>query len=137
MCDIHLLIGLYFVHQHIYSCVKHVFNTWYLYVKWMNLWMNTLCTIFIINSSHVKFVMNCFKKVVVDVLDSLCAQLLPFKLKWKYTIMKTNKNAMHLCWMGLRLNDPIESEEQIALTTTKGVHVHTIISLDFEWIHWL
>jgi hypothetical protein len=46
--------------------------------------------------------------------------------------MKTFKNATHLYWMGLRLNDIIESEEQIASTTTKGVHVHTMISLNFE-----
>jgi hypothetical protein len=37
--------------------------------------------------------------------------------------MKTNKNATHLYWMGLRLNDLIESEEQVASITTKGVHV--------------
>jgi len=46
--------------------------------------------------------------------------------------MKTLKNATHLYWMGLRLNDLIKSEEQIASTTTKGVHVHTMISLNFE-----
>jgi hypothetical protein len=43
--------------SHIYSCVKHVFNIWYLCAKCTNLWMNELCTISIINLSHVKFVM--------------------------------------------------------------------------------
>ncbi len=33
--------------------------------------MNALYTNFSIKSSHVKFLMNCFKKVVVNVLDSL------------------------------------------------------------------
>jgi hypothetical protein len=38
--------------------VKRVFNAWCSFEKCTNLWMNELCTIFIINSSHVKFVMR-------------------------------------------------------------------------------
>jgi hypothetical protein len=56
-CDIHSFISFYFIHQHIYLCVKHVLNTWYFCVKCTNLWMTKLCIIFIINSLHVKFVM--------------------------------------------------------------------------------
>jgi len=52
-------IGLHFICQRIYSCVKHVFNAWYLCVKCTNLWMNELHMTFIINLSHVKFVMCC------------------------------------------------------------------------------
>jgi hypothetical protein len=59
LCYICSFIGLYFICQHIYLCVKHVFNAWYLCVKCTNLWMNELCTTFIINLSHVKFVMCC------------------------------------------------------------------------------
>jgi hypothetical protein len=45
-CEIRVkFIDLYFIHQHIYSCVKHVFNTWYLCEKCTNLWMNELCII--------------------------------------------------------------------------------------------
>ncbi len=57
LCDIHSYIGSHFIYQHIYLCVKCVFNTWYSCIKCTNLWMDELCTIFIINSSHVKFVM--------------------------------------------------------------------------------
>jgi hypothetical protein len=57
LCDIRSFIGSYFICQHIYPCVKYVFNTWYSCVKCKNLWMDELCTIFIINLSHVKFVM--------------------------------------------------------------------------------
>ncbi len=32
-CDICSFVGVYFMHQHIYPCVKHVFNTWYWHVK--------------------------------------------------------------------------------------------------------
>jgi hypothetical protein len=66
LCDNHSFIGSYFIHQHIYPCVKHVFNAWYLCAKCTNLWMNELYTIFIINSSHVKFVVslnNCFTQI--------------------------------------------------------------------------
>jgi len=52
-CDNRSFIGSYFICQHIYLCVRHVFNAWYLYVKCMNLWMNELLTVFIINSLHV------------------------------------------------------------------------------------
>ncbi len=58
ICVICSFIGSYFIHQHIYPCVKFVFNTWYSCVKCTKLWMNKFCMIFIINSSHVKFVMN-------------------------------------------------------------------------------
>jgi hypothetical protein len=58
LCDIHLFIFLYFIHQHIYPCVKCVFNASYLCIKCMKLWMNKLCMIFIFNSSYVKFVMQ-------------------------------------------------------------------------------
>ncbi len=61
MCEVRSFIGVYFICQHIYLYVKHVFNAWYLCVKCMNLWMNVLHTTFIINSSHVKFVMNVTK----------------------------------------------------------------------------
>jgi hypothetical protein len=54
----HSFIGLYFIHQHNYMCVKHVFNAWYSYVKCTNLWMNELCMIFVISASHAKFVIN-------------------------------------------------------------------------------
>ncbi len=56
----HSFIHKFVLHLLIYSCVKHVFNTWYLCVKFTNLWMNKLHMIFIINSSHVKFVMYMF-----------------------------------------------------------------------------
>ncbi len=46
----------YFIHQHIYSCVKHVFNAWYLCVKCTNLEMNKFHMVFIINTPHAKFV---------------------------------------------------------------------------------
>jgi hypothetical protein len=39
-----------------YLRIKRVFNTWYSCAKYMNLQMNELHTIFIINSSHAKFV---------------------------------------------------------------------------------
>jgi hypothetical protein len=39
-----------------------VFNTWYLCVKCTNLWMNKFYTIFTINLSYVKFLMQCEKK---------------------------------------------------------------------------
>jgi hypothetical protein len=39
---IHSFIGSYFIHQHIFPCVKHVFNAWYSYVKCTNLWMDEL-----------------------------------------------------------------------------------------------
>jgi len=55
-CDICSFIGLYFIYQHIFFCVKRIFNTWYSCVKWTNLWMNEFCMIFIIISSHAKFV---------------------------------------------------------------------------------
>jgi hypothetical protein len=54
-CDIHLFISLYFIRQHIYMCVKRLFNTWYSCVKCTNLWMDK---IFTINSSHAKFVIS-------------------------------------------------------------------------------
>ncbi len=57
LCDIRLFIGSYFICQHIYLCVKHVFNAWYSCVKCTKLWMNEFYTIFIINLSYVKFVM--------------------------------------------------------------------------------
>ncbi len=57
-CDICSFICSYFICQHFYSCVKCVFNVWYSCVKCINPWINELCTIFIINSSHVKFVIN-------------------------------------------------------------------------------
>jgi len=62
LCDIRSLIGLYFIHQHMYLCVKCVFSSLYLCVKCTNLWINKLRTIFIISSLHVKFVINwsCF-----------------------------------------------------------------------------
>jgi hypothetical protein len=50
MCDIHSF--------HIYLYVKYIFNAWYSYVQYMNLWINELHMIFIINSSHAKFVMK-------------------------------------------------------------------------------
>jgi hypothetical protein len=52
---IHSFIGLYFICQHIYPCIKCVFNVWYSCVKCMHLWMDEFHTIFIINLSHVKF----------------------------------------------------------------------------------
>jgi hypothetical protein len=55
--DIYSFIGLCFICWHIYLCVKSVFNTWYLCLKWINLWMNKFHTNFIINLSHAKFVM--------------------------------------------------------------------------------
>jgi len=55
--DNHSFIGSYFIRQHIYPCVKCVFNTWYSCAKCTNIWMNELRTIFIFNLSHVKFVM--------------------------------------------------------------------------------
>ncbi len=61
MCDIHTFIGSYFIHQHIYACVKHAFNTWYSCIKCTNLWMNEFHTIFIINVSHAKFVISIHK----------------------------------------------------------------------------
>ncbi len=33
----------------LYICVKHVFNTWYLCMKCMDLWMNEFCTISLLN----------------------------------------------------------------------------------------
>jgi hypothetical protein len=57
-CDIHLFIGSYFIRQYIYPCVKCVFNAWYFCLNCMNLWMNKLHMIFIINSSHAKFMTN-------------------------------------------------------------------------------
>jgi len=54
-CVIRSFINSYFICQHICLCVKCVFNILYSYVKCTNLWMNKLCTIFIINLSHVKF----------------------------------------------------------------------------------
>jgi len=56
LSDIHSFIGSYFIHQHIYLCVKRVFNAWHLCIKCMNVWMNKLHTIFIINFLHFKFV---------------------------------------------------------------------------------
>jgi hypothetical protein len=64
LCDIHSFISTYFIHQQIYLCVKRVFNSWYSCEKCMKLWMNELCTIFIINWSHAKFVMYAFNKVI-------------------------------------------------------------------------
>jgi hypothetical protein len=55
----HLFIHRFVLHcRHIYLCVKCVFNAWHSCIKCMNLWMNELHIVFIINSSHVKFVMN-------------------------------------------------------------------------------
>jgi len=56
-CDIHSFIGLYFIHQHIYPCVNHVFNTWYSCVKMYEPLNERTSHDFIINSSHAKFVM--------------------------------------------------------------------------------
>ncbi len=39
-CDICSFISWYFICQHIYLCVKCVFNAWYSCVICMNLWMN-------------------------------------------------------------------------------------------------
>ncbi len=40
-CDIRSFIGSYFIYQHIYFCVKHVFNTWYSHVNvWTYEWTN-------------------------------------------------------------------------------------------------
>jgi len=59
LCEIHSFIGSYFIQQYVYSCMKCVFNAWYLFVKYTNLWMDEFCMIFIINSLHdVKFEMN-------------------------------------------------------------------------------
>jgi hypothetical protein len=52
---------LHFICQHIYSCVKRVFNAWCLCVKSMNLWMNELHMIFNVNLSCAKFVMMTIK----------------------------------------------------------------------------
>jgi hypothetical protein len=41
-CDICSFISLYFIHQHIYLCVKCVFNAWYSYIKCTNIWMKEL-----------------------------------------------------------------------------------------------
>jgi len=57
LCDILSFICFYFIRQHIYSCVKCVFNTWYLCVKCTNIWMKFFCMIFIINSLNAKLVM--------------------------------------------------------------------------------
>jgi len=56
--DIHSFIGSYFICEHFYACVKCILNVRYLCVKCMDLQINKLCTIFIINSSHAKFVIN-------------------------------------------------------------------------------
>ncbi len=56
-CDIHSFIGLNFISQHIYLCVKHVFAAWYLCAKCTNLWMNEFFMIYIVNLLHAKFVM--------------------------------------------------------------------------------
>jgi len=56
--DIHSFIGSYFICEHFYACVKCILNVRYLCVKCMNLQINKLCTIFIINSSHAKFVIK-------------------------------------------------------------------------------
>jgi hypothetical protein len=67
LSDIHSFIGSYFIHQHIYLYVKHVFNIWYSCVKCTNLWMKFFCTIFII-LLHVKFLVskNIFVKIVFE-----------------------------------------------------------------------
>ncbi len=57
--DIFSFIVSYFICWHIYSCVKRLFNAWYSCVKCMNLWMKEVCTIFIINLFHTKFVRMC------------------------------------------------------------------------------
>jgi len=57
LCDVHLFIRSYFIHQQIYLYVKHVFNAWHSCINCIDLWMNKLYIIFIINLSHVKFVM--------------------------------------------------------------------------------
>jgi hypothetical protein len=69
--DIRSFIGSYFIYQHIYPCVKLIFNAWYSCKNCTNLWMNELHTIFIINSSHAKFVRcylcDCLYKCVYNV----------------------------------------------------------------------
>jgi len=60
--DICLFISSYFICQHIYFYVIFVFNAWYSYVKHTNVWTNEFCMIFIINFSHVKFVIHFSKK---------------------------------------------------------------------------
>jgi hypothetical protein len=73
-CDIHSFINSYFICQHIYPCVKRVFNAWYLCVKCMNLWMNDLHTTFIINSSHAnlesRFQMLCIFNNHLQILEN-------------------------------------------------------------------
>ncbi len=70
MCDIRSFIGLYFIRQHIYPSVKHVFDGWYLCENFMNLWMNELRMIFIINSSYAKFMMSNFEEFYALITSS-------------------------------------------------------------------
>jgi len=58
LCGICLFKNLYFICQHIYLFVIFVFNAWHSYVRRINVWMNKFCMIFIINFSHVKFVIH-------------------------------------------------------------------------------
>jgi hypothetical protein len=61
LCDICSITSSYFIHQHIYLCVKHVFNTWYSCIKCTNLRMNEFQKIFM--WWHAKFVMNTLLKI--------------------------------------------------------------------------
>jgi hypothetical protein len=67
-----LFIGLYFIHQQIYSYVKHVFNAWYLCLNCMNLWINELHMVFIINSSQAKFVIIKYPIPIMSLTFSVC-----------------------------------------------------------------
>jgi hypothetical protein len=87
-CDIHSFIGSYFIYQHIYPCVKHVFNAWYSHVKYTNLWMNKLCMIFIINSWHVEFVMSFQKNFTKCNAMFLYPQ---FNITHKFQLYTSNK----------------------------------------------
>ncbi len=69
--DICSFINSYFIRQHIYPCVKCVFNTWYSCVKCTNPWMNKLRMIFIINLLHGKFLINMM--LVVFLWDDECS----------------------------------------------------------------
>ncbi len=66
-CKIHVTL---FVHRFVLHPLTHLsmcqmcFQHMIFMRKCMNLWMNELCTIFIINSSHAKFVMYAPSKVI-------------------------------------------------------------------------
>jgi hypothetical protein len=122
-CDIHSFIGLYFICQHIYLCVKHVFDAWYSCVKCTNSWMNELCTIFIINSSHAKFVIWWNKHLTFWNFITTC----PCYKVWN------NKLFVHIVWKGPLLHQ-IFGNIQILYIFITNLQYHTI-SLKFVQNH--